>query len=197
VSKTLQSIFQPPNKVLNKFLQCVAFGKQDKAEELFSDIYSGHPSKIQEALQYQGKFTDYSGRTFNCSAYEYAYWAKDTHMRRMLEAHMDEETKALTLARIDAIEAEGLAYQQNGSVHRSSHFDLTPLKEAYQRYLHGFFAWFRARNYAAFYAAWLAIGMAQRDVPAHVAQEYCRPDRSFSPAPEFNEESLPRVLTFY
>lgn len=39
-SKTMHSLFQPANQVLNKFLECVAFGKQDKAEELFTGIYS-------------------------------------------------------------------------------------------------------------------------------------------------------------
>ena len=38
---------------------------------------------------------------------------------------------------------------------------------------------------------------AQRDVPAHIANEYCRDDRSFDPRPEFNEDTLPRVLTCY
>lgn len=28
-------------------------------------------------------------------------------------------------------------------------------------------------------AAWLKVGLAQRDVPAHITQEYCHPDRSF------------------
>ena len=36
--------------------------------------------------------------------------------------------------------------------------------------------------------------MAQRDVPVHVANEYCRPDRSFDPCPAFDEQTLPRVL---
>ena len=45
--------------------------------------------------------------------------------------------------------------------------------------------------------AWLNVGKAQRDVPAHIAHEYCRGDRSFDPRPEFNEDTLPRVLTFY
>ena len=44
--------------------------------------------------------------------------------------------------------------------------------------------------------AWLNVGKAQRDVPVHIANEYCRPDRSFEPRPEFNETTLPRVLTF-
>ena len=50
----------------------------------------------------------------------------------------------------------------------------------------------------------MEVGKAQRDVPAHVAHEYCRKDRSFSPLPSFNvdgadipNETLPRVLKFY
>jgi hypothetical protein len=184
-------------KVFGKFLESVAYGQQDKAERLPSQVFQGQPARIQAALLHQGNFTDYSGRTFHCSAYEYAYWAKDTHMCRMLERYMDEETKAQMLVRIDAIEANGLAYQQNGQEHRSAHFDFTSLKEAYQRYINGYDAWFDALNWAAMDAAWWDVGKAQRDVPAHVAQEYCRPDRSFDPRPEFNEATLPRALTFY
>jgi hypothetical protein len=48
--------------------------------------------------------------------------------------------------------------------------------------------------------AWVKVGKAQRDVPAHVAHEYCRPDRSFALLPSFNEATLneatlPRILT--
>ena len=191
VSKTMHSMF-PFTQLLDKFLQCVAFGMQDKAEKLFCDVYSGHPAKIQEALRYQGVFTDYSGRTFNCSAYEYAYWAKDTHMCRMLARYMDEETKAQILARIDIIEAVGLFYQQNGKAHQSAHFDFTPLKDALQYYDYFYETWLLEEEWTPMRDACLWIGKVQRDVPAHVAQEYSRPDRSFYPMPAFNEVSLPR-----
>ena len=45
-------------------------------------------------------------------------------------------------------------------------------------------------------AAWLDVGKAQREVPVHIANEYCRDDRSFNPTPEFNEGALRRTLTF-
>ena len=51
-------------------------------------------------------------------------------------------------------------------------------------------------NYHQQEEAWMKVGQAQRDVPAHVAHEYCRPDRSFDPLPCFTEETLPRILTF-
>jgi hypothetical protein len=183
--------------LLDKILQPVAFGMQNEVEQLFTDVYRGNTAKIQEALRHIGRFTDYSGRTFNCTAYEYAYWAKDTHMCRMLERYMDEGTKAFLLERINANDANGLTYHQNDIEHRSAHFDFTPLKEAYQRYLAGYGAWSAALNWGAMNVAWLDIGKAQRNVPAHVAQEYCRPDRSFRPTPGFYEETLPRMLTFH
>jgi hypothetical protein len=46
-------------------------------------------------------------------------------------------------------------------------------------------------------AAWLQVGLAQRDLPVHVINEYCREDRSFLPLPAFNEDKLPRILTYY
>ncbi|MFY7698075.1 MAG: hypothetical protein ACOVQX_04585 [Legionella sp.] len=190
-----------PSFQARHFLHEVAKGKQEEAEALLTIT----PANTQTLLRTPGIFTDYSGRTFNCTAYEYAYWAKDTHMCRMLESHMDEETRAFMAARIQEMERVdaatgqpvGLVYQQAGQENRSAHFDFTPLKEAYQRYFDGYDAWYDAKNWAAMEAAWLDVGKAQRNVPAHVAQEYCRPDRSFDPRPEFNEATLPRMLTFY
>jgi hypothetical protein len=99
-------------------------------------------------------------------------------------------------SRIDANDASGLSYQQNGTEHRSPHFDLTALKTAWYDYLDGYDVWEAAGNWAAMKDAWRVVGLAQRDVPAHVAQEYCRRDRSFYPCPFFDEPTLPRVLTF-
>ena len=191
-SKTNQGLFQPHRlqMMLNKLLLQVMHGKQDKAEE----ILKWNP----KLLEMTGEATDYSGRTFNCTAYEYAYWAKDTHMCRMLERHMDENTKAAMLVKVTAIDTVGLTYEQHGHVvEHSTHFDMTPLKTALQNYVNGFDAWDTANNYDAMRAAWMQVGLAQRDLPVHVVNEYCRPDRSFAPLPAFNEDKLPRVLTYY
>ena len=190
-----------PTFQMRQFLPGVAKGKQNKADALLT-ASSGNK---QVLLRTPGVFTDYSGRTFNCTAYEYAYWAKDTHMCRMLERHMDDETKAYMLARIDEIERldeatgqpMGLGYSQGGFEHRSAHFDLTPLKNALQQYVDSYDNWERENNLDAMRAAWMEVGILQRDLPVHVVNEYCHPDRSFSPRPEFNEEALPRSLIFY
>ena len=175
-----------------KMLMLVAQGQQAQAKALLT-----HKPDL---LSQRGDVTDYSGRTFkDITAYEYAYWAKDWHMCRMLEAHMDEETKALTLASCKKMERDGLTYTQNGvKFQGSKHFDFKPLKDAYAHYIQIYESWLTndATN-AELNAAWFDIGIMQRDVPAYVAHEYCRPDRSFHPIPVFNEPRLPRQLTFY
>ncbi|KGP63193.1 hypothetical protein EP47_06870 [Legionella norrlandica] len=176
------------------FLHDVAKGRQEKAEALLR----ASETHAQMLIRTPGLFTDYSGRTFHCTAYEYAYWAKDTHMCRMLERRMDEETKAYLLERIDDMERTGLTYQQHGKEHCSVHFDFAPLKTALQKSIDVYEELYGTDNYwDAILEAWMGIGKAQRDIPAHVAQEYCRADRSFDPLPQFNEETLPRILAFF
>ena len=210
-------------KLIKEFLQHVAYGQQAEAEAMLSADRS--------LLTESGEFTDYSGRRFICSAYEYAYWAKDTHMCRMLaqvdaegRSHLDEETKTILRERINRMEeidprtgqAKGLVYWQNGVEHRSAHFDLGPLMAALQGYIdlkHLIESVVEKRGNAMLTgvvmgeieraevmgkieSAWLKVGLAERDVPAHVAQEYCRRDRCFYPTPGFAEEGLPRHLYF-
>lgn len=182
-----------PSLQLKIFLHDSARGRQDEVEGLLK-LSVEH---TQTLLTTPGRFTDYSGRTFNCTAYEYAYWAKDTHLCRLLAVYMDETTKAFMLARMEIMDSEGLRYQQNDVEHCKPHFDLTPLKTALQIYLDGYRDWADNCDCSRIESAWIAIGKAQRDLPAHVVQEYCRNDRDFDPCPSFNEPTLPRGLIFY
>ena len=187
-----------------KLLMLVVHGEQEPAAHMLA----GKAALLLE----RADVTDYSGRTFkHITAYEYAYWAKDTHMCRMLEAHMDAKTKEAMLEKVTAIDTVGLTYEQGGRVVKhSKHFDLMldpsveggqpikgPLLQALQDYVTGYDAWDAANNYDAMRAAWMVVGLAQRDLPVHVINEYCRPDRSFHPLPAFNEDQLPRILTYY
>jgi len=177
--------------ILQKFLLSVAHGEQDKSEQLLA-IRPGTPAKW---LQGACEFTDYSGRTFNCTAFEYAYWAKDIHMCNMLESYMDLETKALMLRKINAIEEGGLSYQYQGVIEQTPHFNLNQLKQALEHYMKGYDDWFRTDDDVAIEAAWMLVGKAQRNLPAHIANEYCRKDRNFYKA-TFKEITLPRTLKF-
>jgi len=252
---------------LRQFPDDVAKGNQDEAEA----ILNASDNK-QTLLTTPARFTDYSGRTFNCTAYEYAYWAKDTHMSRMLERHMDDATKTLMLDKVNEMERSGLAYQQHGVDYQNPHYDvsfvlkdLSPeefrqlqamvgqnlpkiqqasvdnyqnlpftateyeqLKKALDHHkqykLTSFFYTSSANaianklnfdfkslitamnTYVTNFdrwdwhqreSAWFDVGKTQREVPVHIANEYCRPDRSFEPCPEFNEPRLPRSRSFY
>ena len=105
---------------VRQLLDDVAKGKQEEANVILQSS-----AEIQTLLRAPGKFTDYSGRIFHCTAYEYAYWAKDRHMCRMLESHMDDETKAVLLAKVNEMEGSGLAYQQHGQSYKNPHYDMS------------------------------------------------------------------------
>lgn len=191
--KIRQECLKDPAWQLRIFLHDVAKGKQDRAEKLLTK----NPG-AQILLSSKGTFTDYSGRTFNCTAYEYAYWAKDTPMRRMLEAHMDKATKATLLERIEAIERKGLTYEQQGVIITNPGcFKFNALKKALHHYIDGYDAWVAVGKWNKIKTTWMQVGLAQRDLPVHVINEYCRPDRSFDPTPAFDEKKLPRETTYY
>ncbi|NDH10011.1 MAG: hypothetical protein EBY16_10500, partial [Gammaproteobacteria bacterium] len=109
-----------PAFAAREFLDAVAKGKQEEAHA----ILEGSSNK-QALLRASAHFTDYSGRTYNCTAYEKAWWDKDTHMRRMLEGHMDDETKQQLLDKIDEIERTGLDYKQHGVPYKNAHYDMS------------------------------------------------------------------------
>ena len=183
-----------PDVQLSNLLLGAAHGKQDEVNGLLTKL---SPESKAKLLLQTGTFTDYSGRTFNCTAYEYAYWAKDTHMCRMLEVHMDANTKAKMLKRIDVIERDGLTYKQHGLVKHSEHFNMAPLITAYTQYIETYNRGAGRVDKRALTVAWLAIGIAQRELPVHVINEYCNPGRSFDPLPTFKENKLPRCLAYY
>lgn len=173
----------------------VAQGKQDDANRLLSES-----AFKQDLLLNITEIKDYSGRVFYCTAYEYAYWAKDTHMRRMLDSHIENETKSKILIKIENIQKNGLTYHQNGiKIEGEKYFDCSMLFEALQKYIdientiQGL-----TPDHPEATIAWITgVGMAQRNLPAHYINEYCRTDRSFQHAGNFNDKNLPRTLEFY
>lgn len=185
---------------ITPFKTCVAWGEQADVLRLLQESKTKDRHDTPNLLLAVEPFTDYSGRTFTCTAYEYAYWAKDRYMLRMLEAQMDEPTKEAMSRRIDKLEQQGLTYTQHGkTIAGSKYFDITPLKAAYEDYIRIYTVWEQANHpdagRDAVVTAWMTVGKAQRDLPVHYVNEYFRLDRSFHPTPTFNEEELPRILT--
>lgn len=215
-----------PQVDAKQFLQHVAYGQQNEAEELLKK----DPQLAQELLRANTiRFTDYSGRTFSCTAYEYAYWAKDAHMLKMLEKYIkqDEETRLFILERVDAIEKpvnpnpaagffespkpQGLHYSTQSKEgqtidHWEAHFDLTPLKTALTTYINAYDESPKQSqaDIDALDAIWIQVGLPQREIPAHIAQEYCHPRQSFDDISKntallhaSNSANLERSLAFF
>ncbi len=173
------------NPLLENLLCYVVRGQQVEANALL----------MQDPQLLLGRcdVTDYSGRSFSgISAYEYAYWAMDYNMLRILDTHIMALTPSDMQAakhevnwRIACIYEDGLTYMQNGERKCSKNFDLLHLIRAYEKFIQQ--GWGNIQ-------AWLDVGIAQRDLPAHVANEYCREmplcDSSF------NGEQLPANCIF-
>ena len=216
-----------------KFLAHVAHGEQDEAEaELQKDPNLAQLLLVTDDIP----FTDYSCRTFRCTAYEYAYWAKDTHMQRMLEKYIlkNEQTRIKILGRVQDIERlrpsspssnflsyfscfqqaprpQGLTYtKQNrqGEIkhHQDAGFDLNPLMTGLKYFIDVFIKSLGSSSYQGdnLNTIWRQqVGIAQRDLPAHIAQEYCHPRRSFKEVEDnqrlldaTNPDTLIRQLQF-
>ena len=159
---------------LETLLKLVAEGEQDQAEALIK--------KTPDLLLVPGKVTDLSGRTFEqITAFQYALWAMDYHMWTMIQKYLP---KAAQAEQFQQLESKGTDY--------GKHYDIKPLTDALQHYIDNAEKWNydqRAED------AWCkGVGGAQKMVPAHVANEYCRPDRPFDPCPKEWESKLPRTL---
>jgi len=172
VSKGYHGIFKPMLEI-NKLLLHVARGEQDKAENMLR----GNPA----LAWYSGTVTDLSERRFaNITAFQYALWAMDWHMWTMLLKYLPKPEAA---AQARALEEGGTEY--------GTHFDLNKLLQALDTYIKHYNSW----DEDMLTDHWCkVVGGAQRMLPAHVVNEYCRPDRSFLPTPTFTETSLPGAV---
>ena len=193
-SKSHYFLFKPQitaTKLPYQLLRHVAFGEQKLAERMVRND--------PRLLLAPSPVTDYSGRRFpKVRAYELAWWYMDTHMRRMLESYMDKKIRSEMLKCVDAIEQQGLRYEQRGVVvEHSKHFDFSPLKRALEHYIQGYANWEAAVDRKTMTSAWMKVGQEQRELPVHALNEYLRPDRSFFPTPVFDEKTFPRTLRFY
>lgn len=189
---------EPGNRLTPILLQSVARGEQDKAASILTSC--------PHLLSLRGDVTDYSGRTFkNITAFQYALWAMDTHMCRMIISAIPDGVegdglRAELIHQYDELDALGVTYQLAEQTYTEQHFDFSRLLDALQTYVDRYDGWHQEVpiNWAAINHHWCkVVGMAQRYVPAHVAQQYCHPVRLGYPTPTFNEPTLERSLTFY
>jgi hypothetical protein len=181
------------------FFRHIARGEQEQAEAML---------KKQPLLALaKGRFDDISDlrclkkgdefeRVFqHISGWQYAIWAGDIHMCRMIKRCLLESPNAAP--RIDTAKTQYREVRQGvgdfDADHHRKAFDLTPLIHALKTYAQNYDAW----DYKKCKAHWCkVVGGLQRKLPAHVINEYCRPDRAFSHyngSPDFLDLTLPRV----
>jgi hypothetical protein len=185
---------------LPRFIHHVAHGEQDQAEAILKKFHDLNDEKaLNLMLTKKMDVTDIAGKKFkNISAFQYALWALDSHMWTMLKGYMPEDMQTSQLMEL---EEKGVNYtkpafgdKKEEHITSEKHFDFSPLIVALKDYIDNF----DTRNWDQREAAWCKnVGGAQRNVPAHVADEYCRIDRALYPVPDFKEATLPRGRDFY
>ena len=161
---------------LQNFLNQVAAGQQDEAEILLRQ----HPNLALAS----GNVTDLSNRTFQgITAFQYAIWALDWHMWKMIKKYLPfenarEQVQGITVfswVTIHGVHAGNTIQTLIDAIDRQPSWSI---EQYHYQWIH-------------------KVGEAQRSLPMHVLHEYCRPDRSFEPTPSFTEDALPRMLNYY
>jgi hypothetical protein len=164
-------------KSVGEFLKYIAEGEQDKAEVMLQ--------KTPALALHKGTVMDLSKREFKAiTGFQYALWALDWHMWKMLLKYMPEKEAAMQFQELE----------EKGTAH-GKHFSLWPLIEATDAYVQNYNKWIEAGAYDKIKAHWCEqVGGAQLLLPAHVINEYCHPTRPLSPCPTFTEDTLPRSM---
>jgi hypothetical protein len=185
---TRQRSIDEREEKLSKFLKLIAFGEQDKAEAMLK--------KDKWLAEYAGDVTDCAGRAFEqITGFQYAVWALDFQMWRMIKQYISEEQLYKQLKKLDL---EVTLDEQQGWVLRTEHFidwlscSWYPLIKALEEYIKNYTIW----NVTQRDNHWCQqVGGAQLILPAHVINEYRHPTRPFYPCPKWgNEEvTLPRT----
>ena len=160
---------------LAKFLKLVAEGKQPQAEAMLK--------QNKDLSLVPGDVTDLSGRKFQgITGFQYAVWALDWHMWTMIKKHMPDDA---IREQIKAMDTGAWVKQHNKSANWQS------LVDALQKEIE----LINASKWTEEVVHWQRqVGGAQRQLPAHVVNEYCHPQRSFEKCPDFTQGAeLPRT----
>ncbi len=164
---------------VTSFLTLVASGNQGHAEEMLRQDSS-------LALAH-GTIRDLSGRTFeNITALQYAAWALDRHMWTMIANYLSPEQVTEQLR-------EAASWTNTHGVHAGMPGGpLDTLITTYKKYLADYID--PSKSGADLCNDWRRqVGTAQFQVPAHVAQEFCEPNRALYPFPNFESATLSRI----
>jgi serine/threonine protein kinase len=163
---------------LTKFLKHVGFGEQAEAEAM---------AQLKPLLTtLKGDLTDCSGRTFpNITAFQYAVWALDFQMWRMIKQHMEKHNlKQSVRAQMEELNDIASLNEQQGWLIKPGKsinwplIDWTTFIKELDEGVKNYDAWngIQCGNH------WCQkVGGAQLKLPAHFINEYSHPIRWYTP----------------
>lgn len=178
-------------RLLSKLGNFVIAGNQDKAQK----ILQIRPDLVAK----RGLISDWSGRVFYCSPFEYALWALDVkYMCPMMLGCLPrnktgEVLKRQLLEQAQAVGENGLCYKLDDQVYQEKYFSLELLKNVLKIYIEGFAIWSLSKQEEYWCTV---IGKVQLLLPAHIRQHYCDPEESFYDEPTFMKPKFTRSLKF-
>lgn len=160
-------------------LDHVAKGRLVEAEKFLK----ANPEIVSRLLSAKVPVTDYSGRKFkSITAFQYALWALDRSMWQMLSKYISSQEAAKQLQELerDGVEYELPAGDQKAEIRNEKHYNFDELTLPYARYIR---LNLNLNNHQGATMdqvdqAWLHVGLAQRNVPVHVANEYSCPNQA-------------------
>ncbi len=167
---------QVSSQVVSAFLKLVTEGEQDQAEALLQ--------KTPALALAPSDVTDLSERSFKgITGFQYAVWALDWHMWTMIRKYLPKETTA-----------EQVKEMQKGSWVQQHGVSAAPLLQNLEKALRTCVDLWGQEKWKEGATTWnKQVGGAQRLLPVHVVNEYCRADRPFEPCPDFTAGPLPRT----
>lgn len=208
--------FKLINDIATQLANHIAKGEQAAAKKLLQELKEQDSDLLAKVLAQKVQVTDNSGRIFSSiTAFQYALWALDRHMWEVIfpseETLQDQDAKEENKIRyispeaaakqMTELESLGVDYQLPVAdekaiptiIRGSHHYDFE-LITAMRNFIHACRAYLPNQRDATVKTRFLQLSLAQSIIPAHVVNEYCRPNRTFTPTPTFKEKELPRVF---
>lgn len=183
-------------ELAKKFSYFVAVEGEDNENKLHSYLQK-HSSLSAKIITQKINICDAAGREFkNISIFEYAFWAGDTPICKMLLNFLRDAEKIDLKNRCEHILNTGLTFTLNEEVfEKQKPFSLQELLEAYNIFINHYFRILfnntRAEsNLEGNLRIFQAIGLNQSKVTVYIAQHFCTPNLDFD-----NEQNFRGPIT--
>ncbi|KTD82934.1 hypothetical protein [Legionella waltersii] len=169
-----------------RLMKSIASGNQ----QLMTNMISNHPELLtQKVSMLVGNMS-----LKKVSPFEFILWTMDVRymgaaILNAIHASPDGDAirNTLLLQYSDRLSRPGISYRKNNTPYTEQYFDYAAYANALQSYIDNY----DARTEEECMAAWLRIGIMQRDLPTYIRQHYCDSEVPFTPeasfqSPEFN-----------